>query len=55
MGLQLVQGTLLLAWSTLRLRPVEQGSRLWGLRWLGTRRAAQPRRLFARGLAAMPP
>ena len=30
-GLQLLQGTLLLAWSTVRLRPVEQGSRLRGL------------------------
>ena len=49
-GLQLIQGTLLLAWCTLRLRPIEQGSRLWGLRWLGTRRAAKPRRLFAPGL-----
>ena len=47
-GLQLLQGTLLLAWSTMRLRPVEQGSRLRGLRWLGSRRVPQPRRLFAR-------
>ena len=47
-GLQLIQGTLLLAWSTLRLRPVEQGSRLWGLRWLGMRSAPRPRRLFVR-------
>jgi ABC-type Na+ efflux pump permease subunit len=47
-GLQLLQGTLLLAWSTMRLRPVEQGSRLRGLRWLGSRRVSQPRRLFAR-------
>src|SRR5208337_3049738 len=47
-GLQLIQGTLLLAWSTLRLRPVEQGSRLRGLRWLGTRSAPKPHRLFAR-------
>ncbi|MGZ3471395.1 MAG: ABC transporter permease, partial [Isosphaeraceae bacterium] len=47
-GLQLLQGTLLLAWSTMRLRPVEQGSRLRGLCWLGSRRVSQPRRLFAR-------
>jgi len=47
-GLQLIQGTLLLAWSTMRLRPVEQGTRLWGLRWLGSRRVSQPRRLLAR-------
>ncbi|MGC1722962.1 MAG: ABC transporter permease, partial [Isosphaeraceae bacterium] len=47
-GLQLLQGTLLLAWSTMRLRPVERGSRLRGLRWLGSRRVSQPRRLFAR-------
>ncbi|HWT78659.1 MAG TPA: ABC transporter permease, partial [Candidatus Methylomirabilis sp.] len=47
-GLQLIQGTLLLAWSTLRLRAVEQGSRPRGLRWLGTRSAPKPRRLFAR-------
>lgn len=47
-GLQLIQGTLLLAWSTVRLRPVEQGSRLRGLRWLGSRRVFQPRRLFVR-------
>src|SRR5208282_4387636 len=31
-----------------RLRPVEQGSRLRGLRWLGTRSAPKPRRLFPR-------
>ena len=54
-GLQLLQGTLLLAWSTMRLRPLEQGSRLQGLHWLGSRRVSQPRRLFAHGLAAMPP
>ncbi len=47
-GLQLIQGTLLLAWSTLRLRPVERGARLLGLRWLGTRSAPQSRRLLAR-------
>jgi len=47
-GLQLIQGTLLLAWCTLRLRPVEQGSRLRGLRWLGTPSAPKPHRLFAR-------
>jgi len=47
-GLQLIQGSMLLAWSTLRLRPVEQGSRLRGLRWLGTQSASRPHRLFAR-------
>ncbi len=47
-GLQLLQGTLLLAWSTLRLRSVEQGSRLWGLRWLSKGRTPKPYRLFAR-------
>jgi ABC-type transport system involved in multi-copper enzyme maturation permease subunit len=47
-GLQLIQGSLLLAWSTLRLRPVEQGSRLRGLRWLNKQHAARPHRLFAR-------
>ncbi len=47
-GLQLIQGTLLIAWSTLRLRPVEQGSRLRGLRWLGLRSAPKSRRLGAR-------
>ena len=53
-GLQLLQGTLLLAWSTMRLRPVEQGSRLRGLRWLGSRRVSQPRRLFAPALRRCP-
>ena len=53
-GLQLLQGTLLLAWSTVRLRPVEQGSRLRGLRWLGSRRVSQPRRLFAPALRRCP-
>jgi len=47
-GLQLIQGSLLLAWCTLRLRPVERGARLRGLRWLGTRSAPQSHRLLAR-------
>jgi ABC-type transport system involved in multi-copper enzyme maturation permease subunit len=47
-GLQGLYGTLLLAWSTFRLRGVEQGSRLRGLGWLRARRAFQPRRLFGR-------
>ena len=46
--LQLIQGTLLIAWSTARLRPVEQGSRLWGLDWLGRPSAEKPCRLFPR-------
>ena len=46
-GLQLLYGTTLLAWSTFRLRRVEQGSRFRDLGWLGTR-ALQPRRLFGR-------
>src|SRR4051812_31260750 len=47
-GLQVLYGTMLLAWSTFRLRRVEQGSRLIGPRWLRARSAFQPRRLFGR-------
>jgi ABC-type transport system involved in multi-copper enzyme maturation permease subunit len=48
MGLQVLYGTVLLAWSTLRLRRIEQGSRIRGFGWLGARTAFQPRRLFGR-------
>ncbi len=47
-GLQVVLGTLLLAWCTLRLRPMEKGSRLWASRWLSKSRAPKSYRLFAR-------
>ena len=46
-GLQFLQGTLFLAWCTFRLRPVEQGSRLPGLR-RPRRKAPQGFRLFLR-------
>ena len=47
-GLQLFYGTCLLAWSTIRLRAVEQGARLWGFRWLDAQQRSLPRRLFRR-------
>ncbi|MGC8641259.1 MAG: ABC transporter permease, partial [Isosphaeraceae bacterium] len=48
LGLQVLYGTVLLGWVTIRLRPVEKGSRLWGLGWLDARKRNQPRRLFTR-------
>lgn len=48
MGLQVLYGTALIGWATLRLRPVEKGSRLWGLGWLTAQRESRPRRLFPR-------
>jgi ABC-type Na+ efflux pump permease subunit len=48
LGLQLLYGTALLAWATIRLRPLERGSRLWGLRWLDSLGASRPRRFFKR-------
>ena len=48
MALQVLYGTALLAWATVRLRPVEKGSRLRGLGWLDSRREDRPRRLFNR-------
>jgi ABC-type transport system involved in multi-copper enzyme maturation permease subunit len=47
-GLQLVYGTALLAWSTMRLRLVEKDSRLWGLRWLGSMEGGEVNRLSPR-------
>lgn len=47
-GLQVLYGSMLLTWSTFRLRRVEQGSRFRGLGWLGASTAFQPRRLFGR-------
>ena len=47
-GLQILEGTLLLAWSTLRLRPIEQGTRLWGLRRSGKHRDPSSFRLSPR-------
>lgn len=48
LGLQVLYGTVLLGWATMRLRPVEKGSRLWGMGWLDARKASQPRRLLNR-------
>jgi ABC-type transport system involved in multi-copper enzyme maturation permease subunit len=47
-GLQLLYGTLLIAWSTFRLRAVERGERLVGLRWSGSKQSGQPRALRRR-------
>jgi ABC-type transport system involved in multi-copper enzyme maturation permease subunit len=47
-GLQVLYGTTLLAWATIRLRPLERGSRLWGFGWLGAKTASPARRLFKR-------
>jgi ABC-type transport system involved in multi-copper enzyme maturation permease subunit len=47
-GLQVLYGTVLMAWSTLRLRAVEQGSRLFGLRWMGSSMNVEARPLRAR-------
>jgi ABC-type transport system involved in multi-copper enzyme maturation permease subunit len=47
-GLQLTYGTVLLAWSTMRLRPIEKDSRLWGFRWLGSMEPGEAKRLFQR-------
>jgi ABC-type Na+ efflux pump permease subunit len=48
LALQILQGSLLIAWTTMRLRPVEQGARILGLHWLGRLGSTRPRRLFAR-------
>ena len=48
LGLQVAFGTVLLAWATVRLRPLEKGSRLRVLGWLGGREPSQPRRLLGR-------
>src|SRR5262249_52956424 len=47
-GLQLLYGTCLLAWATIRLRPLEKGSRIWGMKWLDLGTAWRPRRFFKR-------
>jgi ABC-type transport system involved in multi-copper enzyme maturation permease subunit len=47
-GLQVLYGALLLAWSTLRLRAVERGERLVGLHWLGFEQSAGTRPLRSR-------
>jgi ABC-type transport system involved in multi-copper enzyme maturation permease subunit len=48
LGLQLLYGTIALFWATVRLRPVEKGSRLRGFRWTGGSVVTQPRRFFPR-------
>jgi ABC-type transport system involved in multi-copper enzyme maturation permease subunit len=47
-GLQFLYGTALLAWATIRLRPVECGARLWGFGWIDALGRNRPRRLFRR-------
>jgi ABC-type transport system involved in multi-copper enzyme maturation permease subunit len=47
-GLQVLYGTLLLAWPVLRLRAFEKGSRLWGLGWLTSSRNGRSIRLLSR-------
>ena len=47
-GLQLLYGTLMLGWATIRLRPYESEARPWGLRMFGSSRSVQPRRLMKR-------
>jgi len=47
-GLQLLYGTIALFWATVRLRPVEKGSRLRGFRWMDGTSVKQPRRFFPR-------
>ncbi|HKM54050.1 MAG TPA: ABC transporter permease, partial [Isosphaeraceae bacterium] len=46
--LQLLYSTIALWWATVRLRPVEKGSRLRGFRWMGGSGVKQPRRFFPR-------
>ena len=47
-GLQLLYSTMALFWATVRLRPVEKGSRLRGFRWMAGSGVKQSRRFFPR-------